>query len=770
MRKQCTYRWFGFAMPFTYLFIPALLAQAPDLAWDATLGGTIWEELNTMVALPNGGYLVGGYTSSSANGDITQPSNGSGDYWIVQLTPEGEKVWDKNYGGSGIDRLWSIQLTPDGGYLLGGSSDSPASGDKTEALRGETDLWIVRLDAAGTLLWEKSLGGTNSEDLVAGVLPTADGGFLLAGHSNSDSGFEKTEASRGGFDFWIVKLDANGNLLWDKTYGGAEDDKAFALAQAPDGFLIGGLSHSGISGDKTDVSRGITDYWLLKLDQDGNLLWDKTYGGAGIETLVTIHPVSDGGFLLGGQSSSDISWEKSEWSYGHLDYWLVKINAQGHMEWDRTFGGLELDVLHAIQETPTGDFVLGGVSASSETGNHTSTSQGAYDYWIISTNESGTKRWEKSIGGTGDDAMTCIIPAADGGFLIGGHSNSNTSGDKTQDSKGMNDIWLVKTACSASLELGADFSVCRGSEISLDAGLIDCESCIFEWDDGHALPYRVASIYEKTSFQLEIKHPDNCILLDSITVDVSGGIQAANFILETTACEGEGTGTIALEDLDGGVAPFYLYMDGAIQPEGLVEDLISGTYQFTVKDAAGCELDTVFNLSFSEELTLELGDDQHMPQGSSVQLEGRSNQEELRIVWDQLEWLSCSDCLDPIASPEETTTFHLTIYNDAGCVATDELTVFVTTEGQVYIPNAFSPNADGANDEFMIYHGAGIQGVKMLRVFDKWGGLLFESAEGVWDGQSGGKPMPVGVYAYFAVVELANGKEQLYQGDLMLMR
>jgi len=156
MRKQQRTYWWGYIlMPLTFLCTSALLAQAPDLEWDHTIGGNIWEELNTMVPLDDGTYIIGGYTSSSMNGDMTQTSNGSGEYWMVNLDTQGAIVWDRNYGALGLERLWDIQVTQDGGFILGGSSESDVGGDKSGHLRGETDLWIVRTDASGAILWEK---------------------------------------------------------------------------------------------------------------------------------------------------------------------------------------------------------------------------------------------------------------------------------------------------------------------------------------------------------------------------------------------------------------------------------------------------------------------------------------------------------------------------------------------------------------------------------------------------------------------------------------
>ena len=203
------------------------------------------------------GYLLGGYS----------PFN-SGNYWVLKISSSGSIQWEKTLGGNDQDELKSLQQTNDGGYILGGSSFSNISGDKTENIRGYEDYWIVKLNSSGNIQWQKTIGGDN-HDYLYSVEQSPDGGYLAGGWSSSDSSGEKLENSKGYEDYWLVKLDESGNILWQKTIGGNGDDelRSFQLT-ADGGFILGGSSLSGISGDKTENSLGASDYWILKFSKD----------------------------------------------------------------------------------------------------------------------------------------------------------------------------------------------------------------------------------------------------------------------------------------------------------------------------------------------------------------------------------------------------------------------------------------------------------------------------------------------------------------------
>uniref|UniRef100_UPI003F6F50B6 HYR domain-containing protein n=1 Tax=Cyclobacterium plantarum TaxID=2716263 RepID=UPI003F6F50B6 len=355
--------------------------------WDKTIGGTNNDYLQSTIPTSDGGYLLGGYSFSSASGDKSENSKGGLDYWVVKIDGSGNKVWDKTIGGNNNDLLFSTTSSPDGGYLLAGYSYSPASGDKSENSKGGPDYWAVKIDGAGNKVWDKTIGGTNN-DYLQSTIPTSDGGYLLAGYSYSSASGDKSENKKGGPDYWVVKIDGSGNKVWDKTIGGNGTDLLFSTTPSPDGgYLLAGYSYSSASGDKSENSKGGYDYWAVKIDGAGNKVWDKTIGGNSHDYLQSTTPSPDGGYLLAGYSASSASGDKSENSKGGPDYWAVKIDGAGNKVWDKTIGGNNPDYLRSTTPTSDGGYFLGGYSTSSASGDKSENSKGGYDYWVVKLQE-----------------------------------------------------------------------------------------------------------------------------------------------------------------------------------------------------------------------------------------------------------------------------------------------------------------------------------------------------------------------------------------------
>ena len=184
------------------------------------------------------------------------------------------KQWDHRYGGLGGDYVMTFEKTDDGGYILAGRSSSDSSGNKTTNIfgNGAFDYWVIKLNHLGVLQWEKNFNASDNEWLWS-LNKTSDGGYIIGGWSDSPIGGDKSEASRGGEDYWILKLDGSGNKIWDKTFGGTDDDELNFIFETSDGgYLLGGDSRSQIGGDKTEARFGITDYWIVKTDSAGNKL------------------------------------------------------------------------------------------------------------------------------------------------------------------------------------------------------------------------------------------------------------------------------------------------------------------------------------------------------------------------------------------------------------------------------------------------------------------------------------------------------------------
>jgi len=314
--------------------------------WDRTFGGTAYNLMTQVQQTSDGGYLLVGYSNSGISGNKTQPNLGlpsTIDIWLVKLDASGAKQWDKTIGGTGNDYPYSLLLTTDGNYLIGGSSESDVGYDKTQPRQGSADGWLVKVAANGTKLWDKTYGSPNpgndplpigqsprAEHYIKAVLPTLDGGYLLSANSNAASGGDKSQNGQGYEDFWILKVDATGNKIWDKTYGGSLSDNVTEAQPTSDGgYLIAGSSNSPINGDKTQANYGIqtsTDYWLVKLDANGLKQWDQVIKGNYVDELAGLALTLDGGYVLGGMSVSDMGGDKSQPCQGEFDYWIVKLS------------------------------------------------------------------------------------------------------------------------------------------------------------------------------------------------------------------------------------------------------------------------------------------------------------------------------------------------------------------------------------------------------------------------------------------------------------
>ena len=368
-------------------WVVKLDATGQIIQWQNTIGGNYADELNSIIQTSDGGYLLGGTSQSNISGDKTEASlGGSDDYWIVKLDINGNIQWQNTIGGSGIDELNSIAQTTDGGYILGGTSYSGISGDKTEALMGGSDYWIVKLDATGqTIQWQNTIGGSGYE-IFTSLAQISTGEYILGGSSNSNISADKNENSQGDFDYWIVKLDATGQTIqWQNTIGGSSRDELEGMSLTYDGgCILNGISLSNIGFDKTENCRGEYDYWVVKLDLNGTTQWNKTVGGNNIDAGGDIQQTADGGYVFGGYSYSGISGDKTEASLGSPDTWIVKLNAAGQtIEWQNTIGGSSTEYLKALKQTSDGGYVLGAYSISNISGDKTENSQGMSDYWVV---------------------------------------------------------------------------------------------------------------------------------------------------------------------------------------------------------------------------------------------------------------------------------------------------------------------------------------------------------------------------------------------------
>ncbi len=289
--------------------------------------------------------------------------------------------------------------------------------------------------------WEKSFGG-DFDDIPGIVIQTTDGGYAIGGYSFSGISGDKTEARRGGDDFWLIKLDSGGNKEWDKTLGGDSDDNLFTLQQTMDGgYIAGGQSNSRPSGDVSgDDNQGLrreyvtsTTYWVLKMDDKGKIVWDRTFGGKRREALYHIQQTKNGEYLLGGISTSEQGFDKSEPNKGEertSDAWIIKLDASGNKLWDKTIGGDDSDIFYLINGTTDGGLILAGTSYSGKGGDRDFKNKGTKasnnaDVWIVKLDGQAYIEWQKAIANKFIPNPVSILKTEDGGYLLGGWSEKH---------------------------------------------------------------------------------------------------------------------------------------------------------------------------------------------------------------------------------------------------------------------------------------------------------------------------------------------------------
>lgn len=405
-------------------------SQVPAIEWQKTFGGTNVDGSTKIQQTIDGGYILGGLTFS--NDLDVEGNHGGSDFWVIKTSINGTLEWQKTFGGSGNEYLHSLQQTTDGGYILAGYSTSN-NGD-VSVNNGGSDFWIVKITESGIIEWEKSFGGS-SDDIAYSIRQTTDGGYIVAGMTGSSNG--DVVGNLGYNDYWVIKLTSLGIIEWQKTLGGSFYDNGYFIQQTSDGGYIVTGNTASIDGDITE-SYGNDDIFVVKLSTLGSIEWKKSLGGTGSDLSTYVQQTTNDGYIITGQTNStEISGSSN---YGGFDCLIIKLSSLGEIEWQKNYGGSNNDIASLTQNTNDGGLVFVGATYSNDndvTGNH-----GDRDYWVIKTNSSGIIQWQKTFGGTSLDSATSIQQTTDGGYIIFGSTSSN-DGDFTVN-RGFTDYGLIK--------------------------------------------------------------------------------------------------------------------------------------------------------------------------------------------------------------------------------------------------------------------------------------------------------------------------------------
>lgn len=365
----------------------ALSAQAdgPAVQWQKTFGGSGNDWGYSVQQTFGGGFIIAGYTYSFGAG--------SSDVYLIKTDPKGNSLWQKTFGGSSGDYGCSVQLTSDGGFIIAGYTGSFGA--------GSSDVYLIKADPNGNLLWQKTFGGSNL-DYGYSVQETNDGGFIITGQTNS-SGDPNGNV-------YLIKTDPNGESQWQKTFGGSNYDAGFSIQQTSDGGFI-------IAGTTDSFGTGSSDLYLIKTEPNGNLLWQKSLGG---DYGLSVQQTTDGGFIIAG-STGTFGAE------GYADVHLVKTDPNGNLLWQKIFDRDYWDEGRSVLQTPDGGFIIAGFSGP-----------GITDVYLIRTDSAGNLLWQETFGGISYDRGFSVQKTTDGGLIIAGSTDSFGAGHY--------DVYLIKLA------------------------------------------------------------------------------------------------------------------------------------------------------------------------------------------------------------------------------------------------------------------------------------------------------------------------------------
>lgn len=384
-----------------------------------TYGGTKNEVASTVVSFNDGSYAVIGYTQSIDGDIVTTKTMSQYDFWVLKFDINDNLLWQKTYGGSNDDKAYKAINTSDNGFAIVGYSKSN-DGDLSSN-EGFEDIWILKLDTDGNIQWQIATGFSGTDQAFS-LIQTIDGGYFIGGvldvTASNGAGNSRAKTQHAGGDYWAIKLDASGNLEWRNYFGGTNTDTCYDVIETIDGYILVGSSDSS----DVDISnnKGSYDFWVLKIDKSGTLLWEKNFGGSEIDEARAITATNDGNFMIVGDTRSNN--QDVTTNNGGADLWLIKITTDGNLLWEKNFGGSSFDAARSIAKTTDGGFLISGSSRSLD---NEFSNQGQNDAWILKVSSDGDEEWQQIIGGSNIDFLYDAIELENGSYVAVGESSSN---------------------------------------------------------------------------------------------------------------------------------------------------------------------------------------------------------------------------------------------------------------------------------------------------------------------------------------------------------
>lgn len=423
--------------------VAASAQTAPAIEWQSCIGGTDYDLPYALQLTPDGGYVIAGETRSY-DGEFTgrpvDPFSNT-DAFVVKLNSTGGFQQMRTMGQQADDRANSIATTNDGGYIMAGEFT------KTEGGTGYPVGLVVKYSHTGAVQWRRYLGGA-VHDWAYDAHQTADGGYIMAGTTSSS----ELPGFHGGSDAWVVKLDAAGNTEWQRCYGGSGGDGAKSLMPTADGgYIMAGTARSN-DGDVSGLHgvNGNGDAWVVKLDVAGNIEWQRCLGGSKPEEAWAVRQTVDGGYILACDANStngDVTNHHGDGPWANTDAWVVKLDATGALQWEHALGGSRWDSAKDVQQTADGGYIMAGFTDSKD-GDVTGKQgpQNQWDAWVVKLDGAGSLQWQRCLGGTSRELANAVVQTPDGGYVVACEASSNDGDVTCEHSYAIADAWVVKLA------------------------------------------------------------------------------------------------------------------------------------------------------------------------------------------------------------------------------------------------------------------------------------------------------------------------------------
>lgn len=774
-----------------------------NVLWSKTYGGTGNDLFYDVISTTDGGYAMSGYTASFGSGGK--------DSYIVKIDSVGNVQWSKAYGGGGDDNAKNIKQTFDGGFIL------------ADNLSTLTSIWVLKTDFNGNIQWSKTIGGADKD--FGGVLEfTNDGGYLIGGATQS--------FGAGMFDGYLIKLDSIGNLVWNKTIGANNDEAVYSIHSTFDnGFIvavpshsfstgagdadiilvkinengdtlwtkiIGGIEHELyyciletqdnnilIGGYTASFGNGGQDLFIAKTDYNGDILWFKTYGGTNNENSFTTRfliETNDSGIAMVGSTGS--------FGNGNDDMYFIKTDACGNALCNISD---TLPIVRRLPLTITDPSPTISSFGTATTATTIATTPATLDSLLCSTVDS----CNTIAAFTMSDTSVC-----NGDVIV----FTNNSINATQYEWRLNDIFysnspdtgiILSTSGTYNVKLIAGKNNCVDSSSKTitvypnvtasfmvnDTLICDSVPLFFTNTSINATQYewRIDSTYYNNAVNVFITF--NISGIHTVTLLANNAECADTFSMkninviskfvadawsDTTICKGDSVQLFSTAGISHFWSPSVGLSDTVI-PDPFTKTDTLKTYRVIVT-AYGCPPDTAYvTVNVHNLPTADAGTDTTINAGNITQLNACCG---TSYSWSPTTGLSCSDCKNPDASPTATTTYYISVTDTNECSNFDSVTVFIKEIecGEVFLPNAFSPNNDGENDLECIF-GNCIQTMH-LSIYNRWGERVFETdkPKECWDGTYKGKVMNTAVFVYYLNVTLITGEKINKQGNINLIR